>query len=138
MARSTETKDFVLGLQDAARRTGLAINVGVHEPGDDATKVKNVLLWIDEHGDIAARYQKIHLFDVNIEGGPSLMESESVEKGMRILPPFETPIGRVGMAICFDVRHKLIRSVVQKQQHLCFLGRFSLQLLNESSYAFPR
>jgi predicted amidohydrolase len=43
------------------------------------------------------------LFDVDIAGGPVLKESNSVEKGMSILPPFETAVGRVGLTICFDV-----------------------------------
>ena len=49
------------------------------------------------------KYQKLHLFDVDIENGPKLKESDSVEKGMDILPPFDTSVGRVGLTICFDV-----------------------------------
>lgn len=45
----------------------------------------------------------MHLFDVEIEGGPVLKESNSVEKGMEIPRPFETAVGRVGLMICFDV-----------------------------------
>jgi len=37
--------------------------------------VKNTLIWIDEEGEITHRYQKLHLFDVDIEGGPVLKES---------------------------------------------------------------
>jgi predicted amidohydrolase len=40
--------------------------------------VKNTLIWIDEDGRITQRYQKIHLFDVDIKGGPVLKESRSV------------------------------------------------------------
>lgn len=32
-----------------------------------------------------------------------MFSTRSVEKGMEILPPFETPVGRVGLSICFDV-----------------------------------
>lgn len=64
--------------------------------------MKNTSIWI-ERGQITQRYQKIHLFDVDITGGPVLKESNSVEKGMSILPPFETAVGRVGLTICFDV-----------------------------------
>lgn len=77
--------------------------MGIHEPAQNGQKVKNTLVWIDEEGKVTQRYQKIHLFDVDIEGGPVLRESNSVEKGERILPPFETGVGRVGMTICFDV-----------------------------------
>jgi predicted amidohydrolase len=56
----------------------LAINVGVHEPAEGGKRLKNSLLWIDENGDITQRYQKVHLFDVDIVGGPRLKESEYV------------------------------------------------------------
>jgi predicted amidohydrolase len=68
--------EFVLGLREEARREKLPIHVGVHEPGLDTHRVKNTVLWIDEHGEITHRYQKIHLFDVDIEGGPVLKESK--------------------------------------------------------------
>ena len=66
--------------------------------------MKNTSIWIDEEGDIVQRYQKLHLFDVDIKDGPALKESNTVEKGSSILPPFDTPVGRVGLTICFDVR----------------------------------
>ena len=106
---------FVRGLQEEARREKLAINVGVHEPAQGGKKVKNTLLWIDQKGNIEQSYQKLHLFDVDIKNGPVLKESNSVEKGMSILPPFETPLGRVGLAICFDVRLVVLSRHLQAQ-----------------------
>ena len=64
------------GLQHEARSAKLPINVGIHEPAQGGEKVKNTLIWIDERGDIVQRYQKLHLFDVDIEGGPVLKESK--------------------------------------------------------------
>lgn len=93
----------MLGLQKEARSSKVSINVGIHEPAEGGKKVKNTSIWIDERGDIVQRYQKIHLFDVEIKGGPVLKESNSVEEGSNILPPFDTPLGRVGLMICFDV-----------------------------------
>ena len=67
--------------------------------------MKNTLIWIDEEGQIAHRYQKLHLFDVDLRpNGPLLNESDSVEAGEAIVPPIETVIGRVGMMICVDLR----------------------------------
>jgi deaminated glutathione amidase len=88
----------------------VAVNVGVHEPvsnGSNSSKerVKNVSLWIDQEGEITQRYQKVHLFDVDVgEGTPALRESDSVEPGSSITPPFKTPVGTVGLMICFDLR----------------------------------
>lgn len=109
LAKSLKDSEFVLGLQDDARKSGLEINVGVHEPADGGKKVKNTLLWIDGKGDIVGTYRKIHLFDVNIKDGPMLRESDSVEPGNEIVKPFDTSIGKVGLGICFDVRTVLVR-----------------------------
>jgi predicted amidohydrolase len=75
LVRSTSNSDFVKGLQSEAAREGLSINVGIHEPVQGGEKVKNTLIWINEKGEITQRYQKLHLFDVEIEGGPVLKES---------------------------------------------------------------
>ncbi|KAK4133915.1 carbon-nitrogen hydrolase [Trichocladium antarcticum] len=104
LVKPAHDSEFVLGLQQEARREKLPIHVGVHEPGVDAGKVKNTVLWIDECGEVAQRYQKIHLFDVDIKDGPVLKESNCVERGTGILPPFDTPVGTVASAICFDLR----------------------------------
>ena len=106
---------FVLGLQRAARAAELSINVGIHEPAEGGDKVKNTLIWIDEHGVITSRYQKVHLFDVDIPGGPMLKESNSVEPGNDILPPIDTPIGKLGMMICFDLRFPEISLRLRRQ-----------------------
>lgn len=64
----------MLGLQREALQAKLHINVGIHEPAPDG-RIKNTLVWIDEKGAITQRYQKIHLFDVDIKDGPVLKES---------------------------------------------------------------
>jgi deaminated glutathione amidase len=101
--KSVEDSLFARGIREEAKAHNLAINVGIHEPTSSGKKVKNTSVWINENGDITQRYQKIHLFDVEIKDGPVLKESNSVERGMSILPPFDTVIGRVGLTICFDV-----------------------------------
>lgn len=94
------------------------ISIGVHEPASTtaastssnnnkstpSSRLKNTLLWISPEGKIEQRYQKLHLFDVDISNGPILKESRSVEPGQAIVPPFDTPIGKLGPAICYDIR----------------------------------
>lgn len=91
-----------MGVLQASKQTSIAINVGIHEPGNVKGKLKNTSLWIED-GEIKQRYQKLHLFDVDIKDGPVLKESGSVEKGSQILSPFDTVVGKVGLTICFDV-----------------------------------
>ena len=83
LVRSVADSVFVKGLQDEARHSNIPINVGIHEPTEDRKKVKNTLIWIDDKGNIVQRYQKIHLFDVEIKGGPVLKESKY---GAQLLP----------------------------------------------------
>lgn len=74
LVRSVQESEFVLGLQKEAQLSKLHINVGIHEPALGG-KVKNTLIWIDDNGAITQRYQKVHLFDVEIKNGPVLKES---------------------------------------------------------------
>lgn len=76
LVRSVQDSEFVLGLQKEAQENILPINVGIHEPTKTGDKVKNTSIWIDERGDIAQRYQKIHLFDVELPNGTTLKESQ--------------------------------------------------------------
>lgn len=44
------------------------------------------------------------MFDVDIENGPQLKESDNVERGKELLAPFDSPFGKIGSLICFDLR----------------------------------
>lgn len=83
---------FVRGLQEEAKRLALPVNVGIHEPTSDGKKdrVRNMSIWIDERGEIVERYQKLHVFDVDIEGGPKIIESRYVP---RTLSVWGSPVG---------------------------------------------
>jgi predicted amidohydrolase len=96
-----DTSPFVLGLREAAKESNLAINVGIHVPATNG-KLSNRSCWINKKGDIDYFYDKVHVFDYG-----ALKESNSVEGGNSILPPVETAVGRVGLAICFDVRPQI-------------------------------
>ncbi|KAK5108585.1 hypothetical protein LTR62_008161 [Meristemomyces frigidus] len=106
LCQSTEQSLFMQGLQSEAKKCNLCISVGVHEPSDDphSKRIKNTLLYIDANGLITQRYQKVHLFDMEIEGGPAMKESNLIEPGNEMLKPFDTPAGKLGSCICFDLR----------------------------------
>ncbi|CAK7891329.1 deaminated glutathione amidase [[Candida] anglica] len=97
-------------------KKGIYVSIGIHEPSNsksntstDLKKVQNNQIWIDNKGEILHRYQKLHLFDINITNGPILKESNSVEPGNKILDPFVVDDSKnkdfkVGYAICYDIR----------------------------------
>lgn len=105
LCKPVTTSPFVQGLQAEARMHKLPISVGLHEPSDNTDKkIKNTLVWIDAEGSITQRYQKLHLFDLELgDGSPPMKESNTIEPGNEIIAPFDTPIGKLGMMICFDV-----------------------------------
>ncbi|ROV95094.1 hypothetical protein VSDG_05768 [Cytospora chrysosperma] len=120
LARPESESPFVQGLQAAAKQHGVHVHVGIHvpvpvEPSSSSsssspptagaptttTKLLNRTIWILPTGEIdpARNYDKVHLFDY-----ASLRESAHTQAGASLTPPFDTPVGRVGSLICFDLR----------------------------------
>ncbi|XP_029610032.1 deaminated glutathione amidase [Salmo trutta] len=81
---------------------------GFHERGHDwetDRRIYNSHIIISEKGDIVSVYRKSHLFDVELPGrGVSLKESAFTIPGSSLIPPVQTPIGKVGLGICYDLR----------------------------------
>ena len=130
LAKPVAQSPFVLGLQSAAKEYHVAIQVGIHAPvpvqsagssfnpavsttpevqqeppprqkPTSLTKLLNRSIWIKEDGTILSdgTYDKLHLFDY-----ANLQESTHTQAGSTIIPPFDTPVGRVGSLVCFDLR----------------------------------
>ncbi|RZF34534.1 hypothetical protein LSTR_LSTR013248 [Laodelphax striatellus] len=77
---------------------------GIHEKANNG-KVHNSHVLINEMGELVAVYRKLHLFDVEIpEKQVCIKESDFVEKGREIVRPVPTPAGKLGLAICYDMR----------------------------------
>lgn len=89
-----------------ARAYSIAILMGsFHEKiPDDPERVYNTSVWINDGGEVAAVYRKMKLFDVELPQ-ITIRESDTVRPGQEMPPVFETPIGRVGLTICFDLRY---------------------------------
>lgn len=78
---------------------------GLHFKTDIDGKLSNTSVVINSSGSVVASYDKTHLFDVDIpEKKIKLVESSYVKKGDKIVPPVSTPVGSVGLAICYDMR----------------------------------
>jgi predicted amidohydrolase len=86
-----------------ARETGAWILAGSLSVRSGERKYANRSYLFDRAGSIAARYDKLHLFDVDLPGGERYRESERIVPGDRaVLAP--TPWGPLGMTICYDLR----------------------------------
>ncbi|MDH5436052.1 MAG: carbon-nitrogen hydrolase family protein [Gammaproteobacteria bacterium] len=81
----------------------------------DPKKVKAACLLYNDKGNVVARYDKIHLFDVSIEEtGEKYNESATIEAGSETVV-VDTPFGKLGLAICYDLRFpELFREMVDK------------------------
>ncbi|WP_353228608.1 carbon-nitrogen hydrolase family protein [Novosphingobium sp.] len=93
-------------LRNAAARSGIWLHVGslpVRAEGPGETRFANRAFVIDPSGAIVARYDKIHMFDVDLASGESWRESNAYRPGEQVVT-VDCPIGRLGLAICYDVR----------------------------------
>ncbi len=102
--------------REAARRHGMAILLGsIHEKiPDNGEKVYNTSIWIDAEGEIAATYRKLKLFDVALPE-VTIKESDTIQAGDALPPVLDTPLGRVGLTICFDLRYPELYQHLRRQ-----------------------
>ncbi|MCM2287466.1 MAG: carbon-nitrogen hydrolase family protein [Sulfuritalea sp.] len=90
-------------LAATASRHGLwLIGGSIPLRADDPAKLRNTCLVFDPQGKRVARYDKIHLFNFR-KGDEAYDEAATIERGNQVVA-FDTPFGRVGVAICYDLR----------------------------------
>jgi predicted amidohydrolase len=102
----SEMDDLVLAkVREAARQAGIWVHLGslaLAGERDDGRLVNRGLL-IDDAGAIRARYDKIHLFDVDLPTGESWRESAAYAAGEQATLA-ESPAGKLGLSVCYDLR----------------------------------
>jgi predicted amidohydrolase len=101
------------------RFAGLARRLGIHlllgsfaERSDEPSRCYNTSVLLGAAGEVLAVYRKLHLFDVDVPGGVRFAESATCKPGElggpadpgRGLVVAETPVGRLGLTICYDLR----------------------------------
>lgn len=98
---------------DVAREVESWVLIGSLAIHLDNGKVANRSFLLNDQGKIVAQYDKIHLFDVDLGGGESYRESNTFDGGEQAVLA-QTPWGKLGMSICYDVRFPhLYRSYAQ-------------------------
>ncbi|MEI9804537.1 MAG: carbon-nitrogen hydrolase family protein [Pseudolabrys sp.] len=101
---SEEDKDPSLAaLRDLARKLGIYVHAGSLAIKVSPDKAANRGFLITPKGDVAARYDKIHMFDVDLGNGESYRESRSYAPGESAVLS-DLPWGRLGLTVCYDLR----------------------------------
>jgi deaminated glutathione amidase len=90
-------------LRELARQLGIYVHIGSLAIKASPEKAVNRSFLIDRRGDVAARYDKIHMFDVDLAGGESYRESNNYRAG-ELAVVADLPWGRLGLTVCYDLR----------------------------------
>jgi deaminated glutathione amidase len=101
---SDEESDTSLkGFRELARELKIYLHIGSMAIKATPDRAANRAFLIDPNGEIVARYDKIHMFDVNLANGESYRESNSYQPG-DTASLADLPWGRLGLTICYDMR----------------------------------
>tara|TARA_Y100001968_G_C19446160_1_gene765466 strand:- start:4044 stop:4865 length:822 start_codon:yes stop_codon:yes gene_type:complete len=142
LAKSLEEKCTKFLITMARRYQVVLLGGGFPVPASDGTRTLNRAELLGRDGQLLARYDKIHLFDVDLPEGNTYRESETIVQGENPPPVVEVPgLCRVGLSICYDVRFpELYRYLVENGAELlmipaaftAFTGKDHWQILLQS------
>jgi predicted amidohydrolase len=103
-AAQTLDGPWVRRMADLARRHRLTLLLGsLPERIEGETRIYNTSVLLGPDGGTLATYRKMHLFDIDLPGLEHLKESRAVRPGEALVVA-DTPAGRIGLSICYDVR----------------------------------
>lgn len=96
---------------------------GFPTPVENSDKAYNTALLIDSNGEALARYDKVHLFDVNVPDGNNYQESSTVMAGKDLPTVYNSEtFGKLGLSICYDVRFpELYRHLSREGAEVLFI-----------------
>ena len=103
-ARSEDDDQVLLAVRTVAREAGIWVHLGSLALKGEGGKLINRGFVIDDRGEVRARYDKIHLFDVDLPTGESWRESAMYQAGKQAVVVPDTPVGKLGLTICYDLR----------------------------------
>jgi deaminated glutathione amidase len=98
-----ENDASLAAFQELARKLSIYVHVGSLAIKASHDKAVNRSFVIDRKGEIVARYDKIHMFDVDLENGESYRESRNYRPGESAVVT-DLPWGRIGLTVCYDLR----------------------------------
>lgn len=102
--RAEDDDEVLAACREAARERGIWLHLGSLAVLTEDGKIANRAFVIDRTGEIRGRYDKIHLFDVDLPTGESWRESAVYQRGAGAVLVNGTPVGKLGLTICYDLR----------------------------------
>lgn len=112
-------------LRDTAREYDIWLVAG-SVPERDGDAIYNTCYVFDPQGAQRAKHRKVHLFDIDVTGGQRFFESDTLSPGQQYTL-VDTPFGKLGVAICFDVRFaELFRILALEGAQLIVVRRRSI------------
>jgi predicted amidohydrolase len=110
----TEQQDVgLIAFQQKAKQLAVTILVGSQLIKLDNGRIVNRSFLVSDQGEITARYDKLHMFDIELANGESYLESGMISAGNKAVVA-TTPWGELGMSICYDLRFAaLYRTLAQ-------------------------
>jgi len=90
-------------LSNLAKKYGVYLSAGSMPESDEKGNTYNTAYVFDRTGVQIAKHRKMHLFDINVEGGQSFKESDTLTAGKQITV-FDTEFGKMGLCVCYDMR----------------------------------
>jgi deaminated glutathione amidase len=98
-----ELDPTLAALRELARKLSIYVHIGSLAVKASPDKAANRSFLIDRRGDVVARYDKIHMFDVDLANGESYRESRNYRPGDLAIVA-DLPWGRLGVTVCYDLR----------------------------------
>ncbi|KZW00301.1 putative nitrilase [Exidia glandulosa HHB12029] len=125
---ATTGAESIKMLAAVAKEAGVWLIGGSIPERDPATqKLYNTATVYDPEGTLVAQHRKVHLFDIDIPGKITFQESKTLSAGTSVTT-FETPFGKIGLAICYDVRFPELAMLAGRQGCVAMIypGAFNL------------
>jgi len=102
--RAQDQDEVLAACREAAARHRMWLHIGSLAVLVEDGKVANRGFVIDREGEVRATYDKLHLFDVDLPTGESWRESNVYSAGKGVVLVNGTPVGKLGLTICYDLR----------------------------------
>jgi len=102
--RAQDEDRVLAAARQAAARHRIWLHIGSLAVLVDGGKVANRSFIVDREGEIRGTYDKLHLFDVDLPTGESWRESNTYSAGSGVVLVNGTPVGKLGLTICYDLR----------------------------------